>query len=156
MIAATGLVILLKLDSNCIFFSPCDLIDDFEKWYGTSSLHHQALCIISKSSVNSILSYSTDTSNSCKNCQFFVPCDLEILRMTFKNNRAPLLCCFKRWASFHRQQWILTGYIVRKRPIWVKIVFFPVPPWNFTDDLEINMAPLLCHFMLCAWFQSHH
>ena len=25
---------------------------------------------------------------------FFVPCDLEILRMALKNNRAPLLCCF--------------------------------------------------------------
>ena len=25
----------------------------------------------------------------------FVPCDLEILRMTLKNNRAPILCCFK-------------------------------------------------------------
>ena len=52
--------------------------------------------------------------------QFFVPCDLNIWRMPLKNNRAPLLCCFKLGASFHSHQWIQTGVIVRKRPIWVK------------------------------------
>ena len=31
----------------------------------------------------------------------FVPCDLEIWRMTLKNNRAPLLCCIKLSVSFH-------------------------------------------------------
>ena len=30
-----------------------------------------------------------------QNRHFFVPCDLEIWRMPLKNNRAPLLCCFK-------------------------------------------------------------
>ena len=34
------------------------------------------------------------------NSGFIVPCDLEIWRMTLKNNRAPLLCCFKLYASF--------------------------------------------------------
>ena len=41
-----------------------------------------------------------------------------------KNNRAPLLCYFKLWASFHSHWWIQTGATVRKRPIWVKFVFF--------------------------------
>ena len=31
---------------------------------------------------------------------FFVPCDLEIWRMTLKNNRTPLLCYYKLCASF--------------------------------------------------------
>ena len=70
LIAATGLVILLKLDSNHRFFSPCDL---------------------------------------------------EIWRMTFKNNRAPLLCYFKLCASFQCHRLIQTGVTVRKRLIWVKI-----------------------------------
>ena len=52
--------------------------------------------------------------------RFLEPCDLEISRMTFKNNRAPLLCYFKLYASFHRHWWIQAGVTVRKRPIWVK------------------------------------
>ena len=41
--------------------------------------------------------------------------------MTFKNNRAPLLCYFKLCAAFRSHWWIPTGVTVRKRPIWVKI-----------------------------------
>ena len=47
----------------------------------------------------------------------FVPCDLEISRMTLKNNRVPLLCYFKIWASFHSHPWIRTVVTVRKIPI---------------------------------------
>ena len=64
LIAATGLVILFKLDSN--------------RW-------------------------------------FFRLCDLEIWWMTPKNNRAPLLCYFKLFASFRSHWWIQTGVAVRKR-----------------------------------------
>ena len=28
-------------------------------------------------------------------------------------------------------------------------------PWNLTDDLENNRAPLLCYFKLCSSFRSH-
>ena len=52
---------------------------------------------------------------------FFVLCDLEIWQMTLKNNRAPLLWCFKLCASFHSHWWIQTGVTVRKHQIWVKI-----------------------------------
>ena len=55
------------------------------------------------------------------NRRFLEPCDLEIWRMTFKNNRAPLLCYFKLHASFCSHWWIQAGVTVRKRPIWVKI-----------------------------------
>ena len=37
------------------------------------------------------------------------PCDLEIWRMTFKNNRAPLLSNIKLYVSFHHHMWIQTG-----------------------------------------------
>ena len=53
--------------------------------------------------------------------QFLEPCDLAIWCMTLKNNRAPLLCYFKLYASFRSHQWIQAGVRVRKRPIWVKI-----------------------------------
>ena len=159
MIAATGLAILLKLDSNHRFFSPCDL---------------------------------------------------KIWCLTFKNNRAPLLCYFKLCASFQSHRLIQTEVTVQKRLIWVKIddlfsrvtlkfdvwpwkaighlfyatssflyhfvaigefklelqsgnaqsgsnstLFRVVWPWNLTDDLQNNRAPLLCYFKLCAAFRSH-
>ena len=69
---------------------------------------------------NTNWSYSLETPNSGQNQQFFVPCDLEIRRMTLKYNRAPLLCCFKLCASFRSHWWIQTRVTVRKRPIWVK------------------------------------
>ena len=87
LVSATGLVILLKLDSNRRFFS-------------------------------------RETPNLGQNRQFFWPCDLEIWRMTFKNNRAPLLCYFNPCAAFRGHWWIQTGVTVRKRPIWVKIDYF--------------------------------
>ena len=105
LIAGTGLVILLKLDSNCRFFSPCDL----DIWW-----------------------------------------------MTPQNNRAPLLCFFKLFASFCSHWWIQTWVTVWKRLIWVKIDNFfsrDLAVWRMT--LENNRAPLLCHFKLCASFLSH-
>ena len=80
----------------------------------------QALCIISYPLVNSNLSYSPETPNLGQNRRFFWPCDLRTWQMTLKNNRAPLLCYFKLWASFRSHWWIQTGVTVRKRPIWVK------------------------------------
>ena len=69
--------------------------------------------------------------------EFFVPHDLKNWRMTWINNRAPLLCCCNSYASFHSQWWIQTGVTVQKRPISVKIDdFLAVWPWNLTDDLE--------------------
>ena len=80
LIAATGLAILLKLDSNRLFFS-------------------------------------RETPNLGQNRQYFEPCDLEIWWMTFKNNRAPLLCYFKLCAAFCSHWWIQTGVTVRKHLI---------------------------------------
>ena len=51
----------------------------------------------------------------------FAPCDLKIWWITLKNDRAPLLCCFKLCASFHSYRWIQTKVTVRKRLIRVKI-----------------------------------
>ena len=80
----------------------------------------QALCIISYPLVNSNLSYSPETLNSGQKRRLFQPCDLEILRMTLKNNRASLLYYFKLCVSFRTHWWIQIGVTVRKRPIWVK------------------------------------
>ena len=82
--------------------------------------HYQAICTISSSYVNSNWSYSPETPNLGQIRRFWEPCDLEIWRMTFKNNRAPFLCYFKLCAAFHSHWWIQNGVTVRKRPIWVK------------------------------------
>ena len=96
-------------------------MDDLEKLKGTSSRLRQALCIILNTSVNSNWSYCPEMLNSGQNRRFIVPCDLEIWRMTLKNNRAPLLCCFKLCASFHSHRWIQTKVTVQKRSILVQI-----------------------------------
>ena len=99
---------------------PWNLTDDTEKQKGTSPKHYQAICIISSSYVNSNWSYSPRTPNLGQIRQFLEPHDLEIWRMTFKINRAPLLCYFKRCAAFRSHWWTETGVTVRKHPIWVK------------------------------------
>ena len=73
--------------------------------------------------MNSAWSYSPETPNLGQNLRFIVPCDLEIWRVTLKNNRAPLLCYCKLCASFHNHVWIQAGVTVRKRPNWDKICF---------------------------------
>ena len=84
------------------FFTPVTL--KFHRWPLKTSLIHlsfQALCIISQPSVNFNLSYSRKRSHRVKLDDFLSPCDLEISRMTLKNNRALLLNPFKLHASFH-------------------------------------------------------
>ena len=71
---------------------PWNLMDDLKKTQDTSSILHQALCIISKPSVNSNWSYSPELLNSGQNWWLVVPCDLEIWWMTL-NNRTPSLLC---------------------------------------------------------------
>ena len=86
LIAVTGLVILRRLDSNNWFFILYDLEIRWitSKTKCTSSRSHQALCIISKPSVNSNWGNNPEMLNSGQNGQFFVMCDLEIWQMTLK------------------------------------------------------------------------
>ena len=89
------------------------------------------------------------------NRRFLEPCDLAIWRMTLKNNRAPLLCYFKLYASFHSHRWIQAGVIVRKRPIWVKIIDFfsrvtlqfEVCPWKTIGHLFYATSSFVHHFV---------
>ena len=88
--------------------------------------------------MNSNRTYSPETPNLSQIRRFLEPYDLEIWRMTLKNNRTPLLCCFKLCASFRSHWWIQTGVTVRKHPIWVKFddfksrvtLKFDRWPWN--------------------------
>ena len=136
-------------------------MDDLAKLWGTSSRLHQALCIILNPSVNSNWSYCPETLHSGQNQRFIVPCDLEIWRMTLKNNRAPLLCCFKLCASFHSHRWIQTKVTVQKRFIRVKIgdllsrvtLKFDGWPWKTIGHLCYVASSFMHHFIAIGEFK---
>ena len=88
-------------------------------------------------------SYSPETPNLGQIRRFLEPCDLEIWRMTLKNNRAPLLCCFQLCAWFHCHMWIQTGVRVRKRLSWVLTsvtLTFDLWPWPFAWTSLLTMV----------------
>ena len=76
------------------------LMNDLEKQKGTSSILHQALWNISKPWVKSNWSCNREMLNLGQNRQFVVPCDLEMLQMTLKDNKAPFPMLLQACASF--------------------------------------------------------
>ena len=130
--------------SLCFYCPVCPwhLMDDLGKQYGTSSILHQALCIISKPYVNSNWRNSPEALSSGLNRGCFVLCDLEIWQMTWKNNRAPLLATL----SFVHHYKVVGEFKLELQSGNAQFgsksaIFCPVRPWNLTDDLENNKAP---------------
>ena len=121
----------------------------------------QALCSISKPSVNSNWSHNLETPHLGHNRQFFVSCRLEIWWLTLKKNKAPLLCCFKPCASFHSHWWIQTGVTVRKRSIRVYIgnilscmtLKFDGWPWKTIGHLSHAASSFVHHFIAIGEFK---
>ena len=81
--------------------------------------------------------------------------------MTLKNNRAPLLCCFKLCASFHSHQWIQTGVRVRNGSKRVKIVDFLARvtlkfdwwPWKTKEHLSYTNSSFVHNFIAISKFK---
>ena len=81
--------------------------------------------------------------------------------MTLENNRAPLQCYFKLYASFHSHRWIQAGVTVRKRPIWVKFddffsrvtLQFDVWPWKTIGHLFYATSSSMHHFIAIGEFK---
>ena len=87
---------------------------------------------------------------------FFELCDLEIWRMTLKNNRAPLLSNTKLCASFHHDIWIQTGVTVRKRLSWLLTsvtLTFDLWPWTFAWTSLLSLVTTLENFMMIPWWE---
>ena len=92
---------------------------------------------------------------------FFVSCDLEICKMILKNNRAPLLCCFKLCASFESHRQIKTQVTVRKRSIRVKIndffsrvtLKFDGWPWKIIGHLFYATSGFVHHLVAIGQFK---
>ena len=145
LIAATCLIILLKLDSNSPFFSPRDL----EIWWMTLNNNRAPLLYYIKLCASFQIHWWIQTgvtvrkrSIRVKIGNLFVPCDLEIWKMTL--NKANL-----------RDLIAATGLVILLKLDSNRRFFSPC-------DLEIwwmtqknNRAPLLCYFKLFASFRSH-
>ena len=102
-------------------------------------------------------SYSPETPNLGQIWRFLEPCDLDIWRMTLKNNRAPLLSNIKLYASFHHHMWIQTGVTVRKRLSWVVTpvtLTFDLWPWPFAWASLLSLVITPENFMM-IWRWEH-
>ena len=129
----------LNSGQNWRFF--CRVTFKFDGWpwktighmfYTMSSFMHHL-----KPLVDSNWSYSPETLNSGQNWFFFIPCDLEIWRMTLKNNMAPL----HTMSSFMHHLKTIGKFKLelqsRNSQFGSKLIFFyTVWPWNLTDDLD--------------------
>ena len=106
--------------------------------------------------MDSNLSYSPETPNVGKIRRFLDPCDLEIWRMTLKNNRAPLLSNIKLYASCYHHMSIQTGVTVRKRLSWVVTsvtLTFDLWPWPFAWTLLRSLVLTPENFMMIRWWE---
>ena len=114
----------------------------------SSFVHHFVAIYVFK------LSYSPETPNLGQIRRFLEPCDLEIWRMTLKNHRAPLLCCFQLCAWFHFHMWIQTGV---KSPETVKLGVdlcdLDLWPWPFAWTSLLTMVITQENLMMIRWWE---
>ena len=128
-------------------------MSDLKKQLGTSSIIYQALCIISKATVNSNWGDSRDTLNSGKIWRFG---DLEIWWMTLKINRSPLLYYSKLCVHCKAIGIFKLELQSGNAQFGSKLeIFVPRDLENWRITLKNNRTPLLYSFKLCASFHSH-
>ena len=95
------------------------------------------------------------------NRRFFIPCELEIWRITLKNNTAPIQYYTELCASFCSHWLIQTGVTVREHPIWVKIGDilsrvtwkFDGWPWKRFQHLFYATSSFVHHFVAISEFE---
>ena len=120
-------------------------------FYATSSFVHHFVAIGEFK-----LELQSGNAQSRSNSTIFRPCDLEIWRMTLKNNRAPLLSNIKLYASFHHHIRIQTGVTVRKRFSWVVTsvtLTFDLWSWPFAWTLLWSLVITPENFMMIRWWE---
>ena len=92
---------------------------------------------------------------------FFGLCDLEISRMTSKNNRVPYLCHFKLSTQSRNHLRIQTGVIFRKRSFEVTIgnflyrvtLEFDGWPWKIVGHIFHATSNFVHHFVVICEFK---
>ena len=106
----------------------------------------QALCINHFKAIGEFkLELQSGNAQFESKSAIFVLCDLEIWWLTLKNNRVPLLCCFKLCASFHHHMSIQTGAETAK--LGFDLCDLDLWPWNFawTSLLSLVITPEIFH-----------
>ena len=149
LIAATGLVILLKFDPNHRFFVPCDL----EIWWMTLENNRAPLLYYIKLCPFQIHLW-IETEVTVRKCSIWVKIGHFLSCVTYK---------LYGWPSK------TIGHLFYATSSFV-YHFVPIGEFNLGEirrflepyDLEIwwmtlknNRAPLLCYFKLCAAFRTH-
>ena len=153
-----------NLDKIWWFFCllwPWNFTDDLEKmighlFYTHSSFMHHFIAI-----GEFRFEWQSGNSQIGSNLTIFASCDLEIIQMTLKNNRAPLLCPFKLYASFHSHWWVYIWVTVRKRSNWVKFDDFLPPvtlkffglPWKTVGHLFYTHSSFMHHTIAIGGFR---
>ena len=142
-----------------IFFNRVTLKFDGWPWktighlfYATSSFVHHFVAIGEFK-----LELQPGNAQSGSNSTILELCDLEIRRMTLKNNRTLLLCNIKLCASFHRHMWIQTRVTVRKRlsEVMTSVTLtFDLWPWPFAWTSRLSMVITPENFKMIRW-QEH-
>ena len=147
----------LKSGKNWRFFVPRDL----ENWRMTlkktiGHLSYAASTFVHHFIANGEFKLELQSGNVQfgSKLTIFSLCDLEIWRMTLKNNRVPLLSNIKLCASFHHHMWIQTGVTVWKRlnGIMTSLTLtFDLWPWPFAwiSCLSIVITPE--NFRMIRW-----
>ena len=135
---------------------PGNLMEDLQKQQDTSSILCQALCIISKPSVNSNWSCSPETPNLSQNWWFFSS-------VTSKFDRWP-------WKTIGHLFYATSSFVFHFIAICQlkmelqsgnakfgsnRRYFVPCDLETWRMTLKNNRAPLLCYFRLCASSHSN-
>ena len=131
---------------------PWNLMDDLEKQQSISSMLHEALCIISKPSVNSNWSYSPEMLNFGSKSAIFLS------RVTLKFDGWP-------WKTIGHLFYVATSFMHHFIAIGESKLIYSPEALNSGQnrrffvlcDLEIwwmtlknNRTPFLCYFKLCC------
>ena len=105
--------------------------------------HSIAICVFK-------LELQSGNANLGRNREFFVPCDLEIWRMTLTNKRTTFLTTWRFVHHFIAISEFKLELQSRNAQFGSKSgIVCPIRRWNLTNDL------LLCYFQPCASFHSH-
>ena len=149
----------LKLDSNRQFFSLCDL----EIWWMTSKKNRALLLYYFKLCASFQIHRLIQTWVTVRKQSIRVKIGNILSRVTLKFDGC-------HWKTIWHLFYTTSSFVHHFKYIGevklelqsgnaqfgsISATFCPVWPWNLTDDLENNRAPLLCCFKLCASFHSH-
>ena len=159
LIAATGLVLLLKFDPNQPFFSPCDL----EIWWMTSKNNSAPLIYLIKLCVSFLIHRWIQPKLQSGNDQFGSKLTIFLSRVTLKLDgwtwktighlfytTSSFVHHFKAMGEFKLE--LQSG----NAHFWSKSAIFCLMwPWNLMDDLGKQKGTSSILHQACASFQSH-